>query len=285
MTLVSASAIDDPRTELPFVKGLVNYCEDVPRAWYYVGDTSKNYQPLDPREVTIKDARPIVDQLDLDQHGFTLRPHHCSVSHLRTPEELDEAYHNELIDVVKEVTGADRVLPYRRYLQVRLSQRAPGENGDETTRPAGFVHMDITSETFGNWARWTQEEEGLPLKPYNRAALIQTWRAVSDPPQDFSLALTNGRSVKPGKYVVMDNYTTLEGEGQIVQTRLGVYDPDDDWYYFPNMHADEVLLFKGYDTRWGDTLNVLHTGFDNTRTYPNAIPRESIEARFIAYWD
>jgi hypothetical protein len=51
------------------------------------------------------------------------------------------------------------------------------------------------------------------------------------------------------------------------------------------MHADEVLLFKGYDTRWGDTLNVLHTGFDNTHTYPNAIPRESIEARFIAYWD
>lgn len=285
MTLGTASAIDDPRTKLPFVKGKVNYCEDVPRAWYYVGDTSKNYQPLDPREVTIKDARPIVDQLDLDDQGFTLISHHSSVSHLRTPAELNEAYHNELIEVVRDITGADRVLPYRRYLQVRLSQRAPGENGDETTRPAGFVHMDITAETFGNWARWTQEDEGLELKPYKRAALIQAWRAVSEPPQDFSLALTNGRSVKPGKYVVMDNYTTLEGAGQVVQTRLGVYDPDDDWYYFPNMRADEVLLFKGYDTRWGDTLSILHTGFDNTHTYPHAIPRESIEARFIAYWD
>jgi len=61
-------------------------------------------------------------------------------------------------------------------------------------------------------------------------------------------------------------------------------DPDDRWYYFSNMPVDELLVFKGNDTWLGDTQSVLHTGFDNTAAEPNAIPRESLEARFFVFW-
>jgi hypothetical protein len=50
------------------------------------------------------------------------------------------------------------------------------------------------------------------------------------------------------------------------------------------MPVDELLVFKGNDTRLGDTQSVLHTGFDNTAAEPNAIPRESLEARSFVFW-
>lgn len=270
--------------DLPFVTATVNYSAKIDRARSDLVDPSNTYRPLIAKTVKIKDARPIRHQLSLDNQGFVLVDHKSSVSHLRDPKLLDKTYHRELTRVVQDVTDADIVLPYKNYLQVRLSPRAPGESGNDLTRPAGFVHYDLTQETFANFIRWVQEAEGVSIKNFSRAMFVQSWRAVSEPPQDYPLALTDGRSTKPGNYVIMDNITTLEDDGQSVETRLGLYDPDDDWYYFSNMRSDELLLFVGNDTKYGDNLSVLHTGFDNTPKYPNASPRESIETRFVAFW-
>jgi hypothetical protein len=283
-----STAIADGRPadlEQPFVTATVFYSADVPRACAYVVNPEKNYRPLVATTVKIWDARAIREELDLEQQGFRLVDHKSSVTHLRTPEAIDAIYHREVGGLIREISGADFVLPYRRYMQLRLSQRAPGENGNEFTRPAGFVHMDFTQKSFRDFIRWVQETEGVEPGEYSRVVFYQTWRALSAPPQDFPIALTDGRSVKPGNYVIMDNYITSEMSGDnVVETRLGKADPDDRWYYFSNMRVDELLVFKGNDTRFGDTQSVLHTGFDNTAAEPNAIPRESLEARFFAFW-
>jgi hypothetical protein len=285
---MSSTAISKPEredSELPFVMGTVSYCADIPRASAYVVTPEKNNRPLVATRVKIRDARPIRGELDLDKHGFMLINHKSSVTHLRTPQEIDATYHKEVGKLIGEISGADFVLPYRKYMQLRLSQRAPGENGNEFTRPAGFVHMDFTQKSFADFARWVQEAEGVTPGAYSRVVFYQTWRALSPPPQDFPLAVTDGRSVKPGNYVVMDNYITADARGDdVVETRLGKADPEDRWFYFSDMRVDELLVFKGNDTRFGDTQSVLHTGFDNTANEPNATPRESLEARFFAFW-
>ena len=272
--------------DLPSVETRINYSQNIPRAFANVADPSKTYRPLEAHTVTMRDGRPIRDQFDLDEQGFVLLDHKSSVSHLRESKDLDRTYHEEMRKVVYDVSGASLVIPYRTYLQVRQSGRAPGAAAtrSDVNQPAGFVHMDITQKTFLNWVKWVQEDEGIVPQSYSRVCLYQTWRAVSPPPQDFPLALTDGRSVKPGKYVIMDNFTTLEEGDHTVETRLGLYDPDDRWYYFSNMKEDEVLIFKGYDSKFNDNQNILHTSFDNTPKYPNASPRESIEARFFAFW-
>jgi len=282
----TAIARDKPtESELPFVTATVSYCADIPRAQAYVVTPEKNYRPLIATTVKIRDARPIREQLDLDQQGFMLIDHKSSVTHLRTPEEIDATYHQEVGALIKQISGADFVLPYRKYMQLRLSQRAPGEHGNEFTRPAGFVHMDFTQKSFQDFIRWVQETEGVSPGEYSRVVFYQTWRALSPPPQDYPLAITDGRSVKPGNYVIMDNYITSDMSGDnVVETRLGKADPQDRWYYFSNMRIDELLVFKGNDTRFGDSQSVLHTGFDNTAAEPNAVPRESLEARFFAFW-
>jgi hypothetical protein len=272
-------------SELPFVVSTVNYCADVPRASAYVVTPEKKFRPLVATTVKIRDARPIREQLDLETYGFALFDHKSSVTHLRNAEQIDGPYHKEVGKLISDISGADFVLPYRKYMQLRLSQRAPGESGNEFTRPASFVHMDFTQKSFRDFIRWVQEAEGVTPGEYSRVVFYQTWRALSAPPQDYPLALTDGMSVKPGNYVVMDNYITADATGDnVVETRLGKADPDDRWYYFPNMRADELVVFKGNDTRFGDTQSVLHTGFDNTIAEPNAIPRESLEARFFAFW-
>jgi len=270
--------------DLPSVMASVNYCQDIPRAYSSVAHPETNVRPLETHDVVIHDARPIRDRLDLDVEGFNLFDHHSSVSHLRDATALQATYHDEVGAFIKQISGADIVLPYRAYCQVRLSQRAPGEKGNDTTRPAGFIHADVTLKTFLNWSRWVQDEEGVQVPSWSRCTLYNTWRAVSKPPQDFPLALTDGMSVKPGKYVVMDNDVGLDDPDRAIETRLGVYDPDDRWYYFSNMHADELLVFKGYDSNFEDVQTVMHTGFNNTKKHPDATPRESIEARFFAFW-
>jgi len=270
--------------DLPLVLGRMNFSRDIPRATSNLIDPAKTYRPLEAHEVEIRDARPIRDRLDLDREGFVLLDHNSSVSHLRDAKQLEGVYHDEIGPLIKQITGADVVLPYRAYCQVRLSQRAPGESGDETTRPAGFVHADVTGKTFLEWASYVQQAEGVTVPPYRRVALYNAWRAVSPPPQDFPLALADGFSVKSGKYVVMDNVTGLEGEGPSVETRLALHDRDNKWYYFSNMRANELLLFKTYDSKFNDAQTVMHSSFNDTARHPDAAPRESIEARFFAYW-
>ena len=270
--------------DLPRVFGKMNFSRDIPRATSNLIDPTKTYRPLETHELEIRDARPIRDRLDLDREGFVLLDHTSSVSHLRDAKQLEGVYHDEIGPLVKKITGADVVLPYRAYCQVRSSQRAPGENGDETTRPAGFVHADVTRKTFLEWASYVQQAEGVAVPAYRRVALYNAWRAVSPPPQDFPLALADGFSVKSGKYVVMDNVTGLEGEGPSVETRLALYDRDDKWYYFSSMRENELLLFKTYDSKFNDAQTVMHSSFDDTASHPGAAPRESIEARFFAFW-
>ena len=271
--------------DLPSVNALVNYSKDIPRAYANVADPSKDIRPLETHEVVIHDARPINDRLDLDVEGFRLFDHRSSVTHLREAAALQETYHKEVGDFIKRLTGADVVLPYRAYCQVRMSRRGEKDGkGDDTTRPAGFIHSDVTLKTFEDWARWVQDAEGVTVPDWKRCVFFNTWRAVSNPPQDYPLTLVDARSHKTGKYVVMDNDTGLDSADHYVETRLGLHDPDDRWYYFSNMREDELLVFKGYDSRFGDAQTVMHTGFDNTKLHPNATPRESIEARFFAYW-
>src|SRR5262249_19287760 len=62
------------------------------------------------------------------------------------------------------------------------------------------------------------------------------------------------------------------------------YNPAQRWYYFPEMTADEVILFKGYDSESHYQPRAAHSAFDNRRKHPDATPRASIEGRFFVYF-
>jgi hypothetical protein len=56
------------------------------------------------------------------------------------------------------------------------------------------------------------------------------------------------------------------------------------WYCYPDLTADEVLLFTGFDSACPGGGRVAHGAFDNRANAPAAIARESVEARFFAFF-
>lgn len=272
-------------TNLPYTTGTVYYCQKTDRPVVQdLVDRENTYKPLEGHSVRIKDARAIRHELDLDKQGFILLDHKSSVSHLRDKVAMEETYNREVSDLLMQISGADLLLPYLQ-LFVRFSAESAVKTKDETQMPSGEVHLDFTGKSFWDNVGWVQDAAGVERQDYSRVVLYQTWRAVSAPPQDRPLALTDSRSVTPGNYVVMDNIIgPRDVVGNVVETRLACYSEADSWYYFSNMREDELIVFKGYDSDRGDNLNVLHTSFDDTNLTVPAIPRESVESRFFAFW-
>jgi hypothetical protein len=61
--------------------------------------------------------------------------------------------------------------------------------------------------------------------------------------------------------------------------------PKHRWFYFPRMRRDEALVFKCFDSSDSTRANcVPHSAFHDPAAPPNAAPRESIEARTVAFY-
>jgi hypothetical protein len=266
----------------PAVRTRLNFSQRIPRAYANSADPSRDIRPIESHEVAIHDARPIRDSLSLDVQGFELVEHVSSVIRQYEGEALEKAYHEEVGALVMAKTGAEIILPYRPLFQVRLSIKGEtaGVCGSGRTRHAQIVHQDVSGKTFRVWMEDTMAAEGETIPRWSRCVLYNTWRAISEPPHDFPLAVNDASRTRSRECVIMDNEV---GRDYFFETLVGVYDPADRWYCFSDMREHELLIFKAYDTRFGDTQTVLHTSFDNCAE-PGTSPRESIETRFFAFW-
>ncbi|WAX80359.1 CmcJ/NvfI family oxidoreductase [Streptomyces sp. KMM 9044] len=70
----------------------------------------------------------------------------------------------------------------------------------------------------------------------------------------------------------------------LLEAQLGKASADHRWLYFSGMTADEVILFKGFDSDSSRATGVMHTAFDDP-TAQGGSPRASIESRFFAFFD
>ena len=72
---------------------------------------------------------------------------------------------------------------------------------------------------------------------------------------------------------------------RVGQTYRLMYNPQHRWYYFPRMRRDEALVFKVYDSaRDGRARFTAHTSFVDPESPTGAPPRQSIEARALAFF-
>jgi hypothetical protein len=125
---------------------------------------------------------------------------------------------------------------------------------------------------------------------------INLWRVINEPPQDWPLALCDGRSVgrEDGVGNVMvrvdeipdrETMLTMEipDEDQLPTAFLFLYNPEHRWYYYPDMTPDELLIFKLYDSEETGAWRVPHGSFHDT-SRPDANVRESAEIRTVVYF-
>jgi hypothetical protein len=262
----------------------VNYSRPTAERLYIdVRDFSRSNMQFAPHRVPISDARTLEGGLSLDREGFVLAEHRSAVAVSRDLKLLDRDYHIEMAQLIKDMTGARVVLPQRTGLLLRFGERS-SEQG--SAKPARFAHLDYTTEWARRFVQLICAWEQVELEPYRRFVAYQTWRATSEPPQDNTLALCDGRTVATTDTVEFD--VTIGPEhvaGNTFVSRVCLPSDAHRWFYFSELTREEVIIFSAFDSAAPLRINVAHTAVDDPTAPADAHPRASVEARFFAFFD
>ncbi|KAK2598727.1 hypothetical protein N8I77_012117 [Diaporthe amygdali] len=268
------------------VTGALGFSDPLPgiRFKFHANDTSLDVMNVTQRDAIISDARDLSPPPSLDAEGFMLAGHSSAVRDFRDQAELKSVHVDEIRDLLLRVTGADHV-EVRGMGVLRFGERSKDSGALNNSRPARFVHIDISDKTA---AEWNAKLELPEDKRIRRAVHLNVWRVLTPPPQDVPLAVCDARSLSSGDTHVADAmFDDPDGSGKIVHSFEGLaikQGVGQKWWYYSNMRTDEVLVFKTNDTEPGVAHAVAHGAFDDPSCPEGQQPRASIEMRGIAIW-
>jgi hypothetical protein len=114
------------------------------RPRYHANDHSRDVLDIAPVEMDIADARAAAPTLD--GTGFTLLAHRSAVADFADRAAVDTRYRPEIIELIREVSGADLVLVNSPGI-LRFSERSPHSGVLDNSRPARFAHVDVSDPT------------------------------------------------------------------------------------------------------------------------------------------
>ena len=222
----------------------------------------------------IHDARPLAESLSLDVEGFVLKRCSTAVANFYDSAEVRSVYYREVEQLVKEVTGAARVVAFEH--DVRCAPKA--RQGTKAVRePVKVVHDDYTEKSAPERVRLYLPQEADALLQ-SRYEVINVWRSIGGPVAESPLAVCDARSIQREEIVPTE-------EGVKHEVYLFNFSPQHQWFYFPGMDEDEALLIKCFDSLDdGRARLTAHSAFDDPTTPTDAPPRESIEVRTLAFF-
>jgi hypothetical protein len=229
--------------------------------------------------VGIENVRPIADFLSLDVQGVAVVRHRSAVRDFWDEAQTLALGHPETARLVKDVTGASRVVVFDHTLRRRAAGTADRTAG-APRQPATRAHVDQTVFSGPQRVRQVMGDQAEALLA-GRAAIINVWRPIHHAARDWPLAVADARSVAPGDLVPSD-LIFPHRTGEIYLAR---HDAAQRWLYIPDLGPDEAMLIKCWDSDEGVARFAPHTAFEDPTTPPGTSPRESIEFRTIAFFD
>lgn len=280
---------------------------------------------FDLRSVKVHNGRLAAVKQTLEANGYELCPRPMPDSSLDFYNEqwIMTEYYADCCKVLKEHTGAAHVFAFDHNLRSAGGKKAGAQiaGGNAVQSPAFTVHGDYTLTSAPQRLRDLAESprandtlrkmlgsersllepalvERVLGAPGSRWAIINVWRNIrSEPVQKFPLAVCDGQSVRPEDLVVFEiHYADRIGENYFAK-----HDPGHQWYYYPRMTRDEVLLLKQWDSagelaRSGGKVSdsdgkhrtstfSFHSAFTDPTSPADAPDRESIEVRCIVIYD
>lgn len=240
------------------------------------GTPLRNSRTVEHR-IPVLDARPVNDSLSLDREGFVLLHHRTAAHDLYDEKVIAEVYYPECERLMREATGAKRVVAFDHI--VRNAAKA-AVKGSGIKNPAGRVHNDYTAWSAPQRVRDLMGDEAEDLLQH-RFAINNVWRPIAVPLLRSPLALCDAASLEDENLIASElRYPNRTGETYAV-----TYNPNQRWYYYPRMQADEALLLRCYDSaRSGPARFSAHGAFDDPQTPADAPPRESIEVRTLVFF-
>jgi hypothetical protein len=252
--------------------------EPAPRSIYRTGsDVAERLGRYAPYRVAIHNARAVADRLSLDREGFVLLDQPSAVTDFYDEAQVRDLYYGEVERLVKAQTGAVEVEVFDHTIRV---QRDGGDSIGQRA-PVTLVHNDYTHRSGPQRVRDLLNADRAATWLAGRVAEFNLWRPIRGPVRSMPLAICDASSVAPDDLVT----TELVYPDRVGEVYNAVHSDDHRWFYVPDMRADEVLMFKGYDSQTdGRARFTPHTAFDLKSSRAGAPPRESIETRALVYF-
>jgi hypothetical protein len=232
--------------------------------------------------VDVEDARNRVNsdqgrEFGMHPSGFDLLEFPTQVSSFLDSKQIKSIYESELEIFLKATSGCNRVHIFDHT--VRASD--PGLREIKNIRePAFLVHNDYTSNSGYVCLKENLGDDAENLAK-GRFQIVNIWRPLVDPVEDYPLALCDARSVDLSQLVD----TERRAANHTGEIQLAVHDSAQRWFYYSAMRPPEVLLFKTFDSK-NDGVNPssIHSAIRVPDAPSNAKPRESVESRVFLFY-
>lgn len=237
------------------------------------------------RPLNVYNARELDPKPTLSTHGFTLIEHETACSDLLDQTEVSSVLYDEYSDLLLKLTGC-------RAAKVTQHQYRNGFGGLDSNHPRaakptpngsegvyGGIHSDVTPHSESGWARLVDNRH---FQVFNFWQSSNTTASI----QVMPLSLCDMHSVEPEDMICADSWNQTKNPRKLVSYRLA-FNPNQKWYYYPNMKPSELLVFKQYDTRQElpNRRCVYHGAIDLPNTPESAPLRETIEVRLLALYE
>ena len=272
----------EPLLELDAVQARVQYV--IPAA---TKPFSYEYEPppgvprrsatFDERRIQIHDARQLAVQPTLDIQAFAHRWQPTRVRDFYDTAEVEAIYYPELERLLLDATGARSILIFDHTVR---GDAASSRNGTTIHEPVHRVHNDYTTQSGPRRVHDLLPPETATRLLRHRVLELNVWRPIRGPLRTMPLAVCDASSMRPDDFVACDLYF----RDRVGEISYVAFNERHRWYYYPDMHRDEVLLLKCFDSDRAHGGVGAHSAFEHPNTPPDAPPRESIEARAFAFF-
>ena len=260
--------------------------------------------------VEIKNARGLVEQQDnnnnplsIDRQGFQLIRHaKTTVQDFFNDDELNRIYNQEVANLLLSNVPGN---PKRVHIfdHTRRASTAEARTQLQCREPSAVIHNDYTEKSaikrLGDILGSSKEEvEGDFLKQNNkRFSIVNVWRSIKGTVKQSPLAFCDSTSLSMNGDDLVS--VTRVAKDRIGEIQMAFYNPNHQWYYFPNMTMDEAVIFKTFDSSSSSSSSLkddddspkmnqftIHTAFtDPSVSSDDAHPRLSIETRAFVFYD
>jgi hypothetical protein len=244
------------------------------------GDQTEHIGNFEMREVPVFDGRLEKRDSSLDAEGFRLVSQISRVDDFYDDAQINSTYHDEVKSLLADITGASRI---EIFDDTRRTSSLQQQRQKMIREPADIIHNDYTARSGikrlrDHFADRPGDAEELMQ---GRFAIINVWRSIAGPIQNFPLTLCDATTVDSADLVSVER----RAEERIGELQVTLHNPDQRWYYFPQMRMDEALVFKTFDSATdGRTRFTIHTSIEIPGVPADAAPRESIETRCLVFF-
>ena len=195
---------------------------------------------------TILNGRPMARDLSMDREGFVFVPHDTRVTDFYDEDELRSVYYPEIEALVKQQTGASRVVIFDHTLRAQDE----GIRAERKVRePNRSVHNDYTEWSAPKRVRDLLPADEAEALLQGRFAIIQVWRPTRNPVRTNPLAIADARSLRTEELIPSQR----SYPGRIGETYQITYSPEHRWFYFPGHDPERGHRLQGVRFREGRT--------------------------------